>query len=136
LECDDGAIDASGYEGGDEATSTPDIDVSYLPLPSDSDDWFEAAPETSANVFVGTQESETLLNDDSQLDVVDSNIISGDEESVTIAKLEPVTANMENATALAVQSHALESQENQDESTLDPNTIPAARLVGIYLSKT
>jgi hypothetical protein len=124
LECDDGASAVSGYDGGDEATSTPETDVAHLPpLPSDSDSdtWLEAAPGTTANVFVGTQESGTLLDDDSQFDVVDSNKISGDEESETTANLAPATVNMENATALAVQSQALEPREDQ---------------VGIYLSKT
>jgi hypothetical protein len=73
LECDDGASAASGYDGGDEATSTPDTDLAHL------------------------------------------------QESETVANPVPATTNMENATALAVQSQALQPREDQ---------------VGIYLSKT
>jgi hypothetical protein len=107
---DDSVSALLGYDGGDEAYSTPEIDVAHLPpVPSDSDSdtMLEAAPGTSANA-IDAEESKTMAN--------------------------TVTANTENATA--VQSQDLESQEVQVESTLDPNTRPAARLVVVYLSKT
>jgi len=109
---DDSVSALLGYDGGDEAESTPEIDIAHLPpVPSDSDSdtWLEVAPGTSANATVA-------------------------EESETIANPIPVAANMENAAA--VQSEDLESQEDQVESTLNSNNRPAARLVGVYLSKT
>jgi hypothetical protein len=95
--------------------------------------------EVGSSSIKMTSESPDAVADDSKPGGLEYNVKTEphpcQEETKDLVRL-PVTANMENATALAAQSQALEPQKDQVESSLDPNTRPAAILVGIFLIKT